>query len=127
MVLQKPKSMEECVYYTYRGLDEGEVTVWVFRQKCPKCKKAYMSKPRSANGKVKTRANEYVCSECGYKVEKQEYEDSLTANIDYSCPKCKNKGEIQVPFKRKNVGGVMALRFQCQKCSANIDVTRKMK
>lgn len=127
MVLQRPKSMDECVYYTCREFDNGEFSVWVFRQKCPKCKKDYMGKPRTPNGKVKTRAKEYICPECGYKIDKKEYEDSLIANIDYSCPKCQHKGELQIPFKRKNIGGILTLRFQCEKCNENIDVTRKMK
>lgn len=127
MVLQRPKSMEECVYYTCRRIGDGEVTLWVFRQTCPKCKKAYVGKPRTPNGKVKTRAKDYICSECGYKIDKNDYEDSLVANINYSCPSCKYEGELQLPFKRKNIGGALTLRFQCQKCNENIDVTRKIK
>ena len=130
MVLKKPKSMDECVYYTCRDIGkkgEGEVTLWVFKKKCPKCRKDYIGKPRTPNGKVKTRAKEYVCAKCSYKVDKKDYEDSLMANIKYLCPSCKHKGELQVAFKRKNIGGALTLRFQCQKCGINIDVTRKMK
>lgn len=130
MGIKKPKSMDECIYYTCRDVGEkrdGEVTVWVLRKKCSKCKKDYMGKPRTPNGKVKTRAKMYVCSECGHSIDKKDHEDSLTASIEYLCPNCKHKGELKVPFKRKNIGGSLTLRFQCQKCGSNIDVARKMK
>ena len=86
-----------------------------------------MGKPRDSKGKVKTRAAEYVCPACGHSVEKQAYEDSLTANADYTCPACGSAGEAQIPFRRKNIEGIPTLRFQCAKCKANIDVTKKMK
>ncbi|HLD97197.1 MAG TPA: hypothetical protein VI934_02540 [Candidatus Nanoarchaeia archaeon] len=129
MALKQPESMDECVYFTQRSLEggKGSVKVWVFRQTCPKCRKAVMGKPRGSNGKVKTRAEEYACPSCGNVVEKQAYEDSLTANAEYQCPACGSSGEAQVPFKRKNIEGIPTLRFQCGKCKANIDVTKKLK
>ena len=58
-------------------------------------------------------------------------------NIQYTCPKCNNAGEISVPFKRKKVQRidektgkketVEAVRFLCEKCNEKIDVTKKMK
>src|SRR3989338_6569849 len=124
MPLRQPESMDECVYFTQRSLDNGKgsVKVCVFKQTCPKCKKAIMGKPRDSKGKVKTRANEYVCPSCGYSVEKKAYEESLTANAEYKCPRCGGSGETQTQFKRKNIEGVQTLRFQCGKCKANIDV-----
>ncbi len=130
MPLKQPESMEECVYYTQRSLGSdgrGSVRVWVFRQACPKCGKSAVGKPRGKNGKVQVRAKEYVCPSCGFSAEKQAYEESLTANAEYTCPACGNRGEAQIPFKRKNIEGVQTLRFQCQKCKASIDVTKKMK
>ena len=120
--------MEECVYFTRRQLNEkGKVVCWVFREKCPKCNKALMGKPvDSKTGKPKIRAKIYICPECGYEIDKREYEDSLIANIQYTCPKCGYEGEIQVPFKRKKIKGVDTLRFQCEKCKSNIDITKKM-
>ena len=126
-MLRRPESMEELVYFTRRDVGEGEATVWVFRGECPKCGKGLMGKPRGDGGKVKVRAKEYVCPECGYTVEKREYEESLMANVDYTCPECKHQAETQVPFKRKSVQGVQTLRIRCEKCGANIDVTKKMK
>ena len=97
-----------------------------------------MGKPKDPKtGKAKIRAKEYVCPECRYTIGMQEYEDTLTANIIYTCPKCGNNGEIQIPFKRKKIKmfneelqkeiSADALQFQCQKCSKKINVTKKMK
>ena len=129
--------MEECIYYTFRGIGEGEAKAWVFKGKCPKCSKGLMGKPKDEKGKVKIRAKEYVCPECGYTAEKEAYENSLTVNIKYTCPHCKFEGETQIPFHRKKVQifneetkkkkAVEALRFQCGKCGKDIDVTKKMK
>ena len=128
MALKKAESMEELVYFTSRNIGEGEATVWVFKQKCDKCKKSIMGKPvDKKTGKVKTRATVYTCNSCDNTVEKEEYEDTLTANITYCCPECKKEGEIQTPFKRKRMKGADTLRFQCESCNANIDVTKKMK
>jgi predicted RNA-binding Zn-ribbon protein involved in translation (DUF1610 family) len=137
IALSEPESMDECVYYTFRGIGDGEVKAWVFKQKCPKCGKGLMGKPRDEKGKVKIRAKHYVCPECGYTAEKDEYEKGLTANIKYICPHCKAEGETQVPFQRKKVQvfdeeeqkkkSIEVLRFQCGKCSKNIDITKKMK
>ena len=128
MTLKEPESMEEVVYYTRRDIDSGSATVWVFKEKCTSCEKAFMGKPKDPKtGKPKIRAKEYVCPECENTVEKTAYEETLTANIRYVCPFCKNDSEIQVPFKRKRIKGADTLRFQCQKCGENIDVTKKMK
>jgi len=127
MGLRKPESMQEIIYFTQRTIGDGEVMAWVFRQKCPECGKAEMGKPRNKSGKVAIRASEYVCPECNHTIEKSEYEDSLTVSLEYTCPQCKNEGELEVPYKRKNIEGVKTIRFQCQKCNANIDITKKMK
>ena len=114
MALRKPESVDECIYFTQRSLDggKGSIMVWVFRQTCPKCKKAVMGKPR-VNGKVKTRASQYVCPSCGHIVEKQAYEDSLVACAEYKCPNCGNSGDAQTQYKRRNIEGVKTLRFAC--------------
>ena len=127
--LVEAKSMEECVYFTNRAIGEkfnGSARCWVFRQQCPKCKKAFMGKP-IVDGKAKIRALEYECPNCKYSVEKQAYEDTLIANVDYVCPACQFHGGMVLPFKRKKVEGVLTLRFPCEKCKGPIDVTKKMK
>ena len=138
MALRFPESAEECVYLTRRTIKDGKVVAWVFKETCPKCKKAKMGKPKDEKtGKVKIRAKEYVCPECGHTVEKKAYEETLTCNIEYTCPHCGNKGELQVPFKRKKVQvfdeeaqkkkSMDAVKFQCQKCGKDILITKKMK
>ena len=107
-------------------------------KECPKCNKGLMGKPKDEKtGKPKIRAKEYVCPECSYTVEKEEYEHGLTVNIIYTCPHCKNEGETQIPFIRKKVQklneesgkkkSVEVLRFQCGKCRKDVDITKKMK
>ena len=139
MALIEPKSMDECVYFTNRILNErGKVKAWVFREKCKNCGKALMGKPRDPKtGKISIRSKEYKCPECNYTLEEKVYEDSLTANIKYTCPYCNHEGEIQIPFIRKKVQivneaetkkkTIESLRFQCQNCNKNIDITKKMK
>lgn len=138
MTLRFPESAKECVYLTRRTIKDGKVVAWVFKEKCTKCGKGMMGKPKDEKtGKVKIRAKEYVCPECGYTVEKTEYEETLTCNIEYTCPHCTNKGEIQVPFKWQKVQvfneeaqkkkSINAVKFQCQKCGKDILVTKKMK
>jgi predicted RNA-binding Zn-ribbon protein involved in translation (DUF1610 family) len=127
MTLQEPKSIDECVYFTNRTIGKGKAMAWVFRQKCPKCGKALMGKPRDSKGHVKIRAKEYSCPACGYTVDKQEYEETLVADVRYTCPSCGHQGEAEVPFKRKKIEGVDTLRVQCAKCSSTIDITKKMK
>ena len=126
MALQQPKSMDELVYYTSRDLGKGDVRMWVFRKQCPKCG-TQMAKPKDSRGKVRVRTKEYVCSKCGHKEENKAYEDSLLANVEYTCPQCSNRSETQVPFKRKLIEGVPTIRITCGKCGSNIDVTKKMK
>ena len=138
MAIKQPNSMDECIYFTRRSIDKGQVKAWVFKELCPKCKKSLMSKPRNPKtGKTKIRAKEYVCPVCNNIVQEEEYEGSLTANVEYTCPQCDHKGETQTPFKRKKVRifdeelqkkiTVETLRFSCQKCGKNIDITKKMK
>ncbi len=127
MALKHPTNTDDCVYFTRRSVDDGRIMAWVLRNPCPKCGKSLMGKPKDKSGKVLIRAKEYVCPSCGYKAEKQAYEDTLTANIEYTCHSCNYSGELQIPFRRKKVQGVDTLRFQCQKCRANIDVTKKMR
>ncbi len=128
-ILKEPESMDELVYFTQRNLgDKGRAKAWVYRGACPKCKKGLMGKPvDEKTGKIKVRAKEYVCPECGYTVEKKAYEDTLTCEIKYTCPECGNEGEAEAPYKRKTFQGVKAIVFQCGKCKAKLGITKKMK
>jgi transcription elongation factor Elf1 len=126
MALREPQSMNECIYFTNRSLDKGEVMAWVYRKDCPKCKKAKMGKP-VVKGKVKTRADEYECPACGYREQKQEHEESLRIEAKYTCPHCGKKGESVGQYKRKNYQGVPSYVVNCQHCQEVIPVTKKLK
>ncbi len=129
-MLSLPDSMDECVYFTRRAIGpdfSGKAVAWVLRESCPKCKNGLMGKPRGKDGSVKIRAKEYVCPECEHTVEKQEYEDTLTCNIQYTCPYCKKKGEAQVPYKRRTFEGVPAVVFECGSCKKKLGISKKMK
>jgi predicted RNA-binding Zn-ribbon protein involved in translation (DUF1610 family) len=126
--VREPESMDELIYFTQREIGKGNVRAWVFKGACPKCNKGMMGKPVDAKtGKVKIRAKEYVCPECGFTVEKKAHEETLTCSVKYTCPECGNEGEAEVPFKRRKFQGMDAIVFQCGKCSAKIPITKKMK
>jgi uncharacterized CHY-type Zn-finger protein len=127
-MVTEPTDTKGLVYFTNRTIDGGRVMAWVYKQNCPKCGKALMSKPKDPKtGKPKIRAKEYVCPECSHTVEKKEYEETLTCEAKYTCPHCKFEGETEAPFKRKSINGVQTIRLKCGKCGGNIDVTKKMK
>lgn len=127
MTVREPESMAELVYFTNRTFENnGFAKLWVYRQDCPKCKKAKMGKPIE-KGKVKIRAKEYVCPACGNTVEKEEYESGLSAQATYTCPTCKKAGEVEFPFKWKAIEGIKTLKFTCSSCKANMLIAKKMK
>lgn len=139
-MIKEPESMDEVCYFSRRDLEngKGDAVAWVFKGTCPKCKKGKMGKPiNPKTGKAKIRAKEYECPECGYIVEKEEYEDTLECEIKYTCPKCSHKGETTVPFKRKSLKladsasgkarSSKAIVFICEKCNEKLGITKKMK
>lgn len=135
MPIKEPTSASECVYFTNRELSKGYIKAWVFKGLCKKCNANIMEKPRDKKGKIKIREKEYICSACGNTENEKEYLERLTANVKYKCPFCSYEDEIQLPFKRKKVRinneegnqkTVESLRFQCSKCSKNIDITKRM-
>jgi predicted nucleic acid-binding Zn ribbon protein len=127
MALKLPDSMEDLVYWTSRAVGNGYVKAWVNRGECPHCHKGKMGKPVGKDGKVMIRASYYECKECGNKVDKKEFEDTLTCECLYTCPECGNKGEIAVQYKRKKFQGTDAIVFNCEKCNAKIPITKKLK
>lgn len=128
-MVTEPKSMDELVSHTLRELPNGgKIRLWANKQECPKCHKAKMCKPKDKKtGRPKIRAKEYICPECDFTQEKEEYEDTLMAEAIYTCPECKKDGEWEGPFKRKNIQGAKTIRVVCEHCGAFIDVTKKFK
>jgi predicted RNA-binding Zn-ribbon protein involved in translation (DUF1610 family) len=129
MALEVPESMDDCLYFTNRSVGEnGQLLAWVYRKECPKCKKAKMGKPvNKKTGKVKSRAKEYVCPECGYIEEKEEHEESCQLQAQYTCPECGKEGESATPYKRKSYKGVQSFVVECSNCGAQIPITKKLK
>ena len=130
-MVNPPKNMDECIYFSNRTVGEGKVMAWVYRKECPKCHKVTMGKP-VVKGKVKIRALEYVCPECGYTEEKQEHEESLDLEAQYTCPHCKKEGEGTTKYKRasykaSNGKSVKAYILICENCSEKIPITKKLK
>ncbi len=128
MSFELPTDMEELIYFTRRKINDGRAIAWVEKQTCTKCNKGLMEKPRDPKtGKPKIRATIYTCNNCGFEEEKKLHEEKLFAKVIYTCPHCSEKGEQEVPFKRKTIQGVQTLRIKCHACSGNIDITKKMK
>ena len=125
-----PESMDECFYFTNRTLEEGKgnIIAWVYKPQCPECKKVKMGKPVDPKtGKVKSRAEIYVCPGCGHEENKEEYDPSLSVEVQYKCPHCSHEGETTTPYQRKSFQGVKAYIFNCDKCNEKIGITKKMK
>ena len=128
MELKEPQSMDELLYMTIREHEGFKARAWVFKEQCLECKKGLIAKPRNPKtGRPKIRAKEYECNECGVTFPKEEYEETLMCNIEYTCPECKNEGAIQVPFIRKSFMGTKAIIFFCEKCNHKLAITKKMK
>jgi predicted nucleic acid-binding Zn ribbon protein len=85
-----------------------------------------MGKPVE-KGKVKIRADKYICPECKYVEEKVAHEESCTLEAMYTCPKCKKKGESTAPYKRKKFQGIPAYIVECEHCGEKIPITKKLK
>jgi len=127
MGLEMPSSMDECIYFTRRSLEnDGKIIAWARKVKCPECQKALMGKPVE-KGKIKIRASEYICPECGYKEGKPDHEQRLKVEVMYKCPFCGKESEATTEYKRKKWLGVDAFVFSCEECDKKIGITKKMK
>jgi len=122
VTIKIPKSMDECLYFTNRD----NVLAWVYRKTCPKCKKVKMGKPVE-KGKVKTKADYYECPSCKYQENKAEHEASVKLEVQYTCPKCKKKGESTGEYKRKVYQTISSYLVECQHCGEKIPLTKKLK
>src|SRR3989338_2813520 len=128
MELKKPSSMDECLYFTNRSLDnEGYATAWVYRKECPKCKEGRLGKPINKSGKPDKKAAHYECPECKYQEKADEVESGLFLEAEYKCPHCGNESMAKSECKRTVFEGVPAYVFACEKCNKDIGLTKKMK
>ena len=126
MALKVPNSMDECLYFTNRLIGDKQVIAWVYRKQCPKCKKAQMGKP-VVKGKVKSRAEIYVCPSCSYTEEKIAHEESLMIEAQYTCPSCGKEGESVGQYKRKTYKGVSSFLVECVHCKEKMPISKKLK
>ena len=129
MAYVQPTSMDQCLYFTNRTLENGgKAKAWAYKKDCPECGKAKMGKPIDPKTKKpKIRSTEYVCPECEYTEPKADHEASLTVQVVYTCPHCKKEGESETPMKRKSFFGVQAYVVLCEHCGEKIGITKKMK
>ncbi|OVE74809.1 hypothetical protein BVX95_01055 [archaeon D22] len=129
MAKELPKSMNECVYFSNRSLENGgKVKAWARKVPCPECSNGLMGKPVDPKTKKpKIRATEYECQECGFTEEKKEHETRLKVEALYTCPACNKEGEGEAPYKRKKWKGVDAYVIVCEHCGEKIGITKKMK
>jgi len=128
MEIKKPESMEQCLYFTNRTLDnEGYAVAWVYRPICSKCSKGRMGKPLKKDGKPLKKAEFYECPKCKHQVPNEELESQLRVEIEYKCPHCSNESMITTEHKRVTFEGVPAYVFACEKCDKKIGITKKMK
>ena len=118
--------MDDLIYFTRRVIGNGKARAWVRKKECPKCHKAKMGKPVE-KGKVKIRAKEYTCPECGFTEEKVEHEESLTLEAKYTCPHCGKEGEGTTLYKKKTFEGVPSYVVECEHCKGKIGISKKMK
>lgn len=127
MSLMVPESMDECLYFTNRAVDNGKIIAWALRKSCPKCGKGPMGKPIKNNGKVDKKADYYECPSCKYAENEEKIAEGMNLNVIYKCPKCSFDGEITTEYKRKSYFGVKAYVFTCQKCGEKLGITQKLK
>ena len=128
MALKIPDSMDECLYFTNRSLEnEGRAIAWVYRPLCPKCGKGRMGKPINKRGKPDKKAPIFECPQCHHQLPNEEVDKIVQVEVDYKCPKCGNESQAATEYKRKSFQGVPAFVFECGKCSEKIGITKKLK
>ncbi|MDD9953120.1 MAG: hypothetical protein OXR66_02185 [Candidatus Woesearchaeota archaeon] len=123
MTLREPESMDECLYFTRRKLEnDGWARAWVYRPLSPDGNP--LGKPKDPKtGKVKIRSKVYVDHETGYEVSADELD--LNVEIKYKSPFTGEEGETTVPFKWKTYQGVKSIVF-LDSDGNKIALTKKM-
>ncbi|VVB74764.1 Transposase zinc-ribbon domain protein [Candidatus Tiddalikarchaeum anstoanum] len=118
----KPTSITGLDFFTRQVMDpDGFAFMWVFRPKCPACKKGVLSK-------LKKRDKFYTCSECGKQSSLEEYGNLLVANVEYTCPFCKKKGEYSNKWEKPaSKTAPIMVKFECMNCGEKLKVMRMKK
>jgi DNA-directed RNA polymerase subunit M/transcription elongation factor TFIIS len=119
---EKPKDITELDFFTRQIIEpDGFAFFWVYKPKCPACSGARLKK-------LKKRDKIYACAACKKAFEPAEYNALLKYNLEYTCPKCKNKGELFGSWnKPKLKTAPTMLKFACEKCSEKLKVLRMKK
>ncbi len=119
---EKPKDISELDFFTRQIIDpDGFAFFWAYKPKCPDCNNSRLKK-------LKKRDKVYACESCKKTFEPQEYLALLKYNLEYTCPKCKNKGELHDSWvKPKSKTAPIMLKFKCEKCNEKLKVMRMKK
>ena len=125
-MIMRPKSIEECLYFTNRAIGNGKAVAWVLRKQCVKCNQGHMIKPLK-RGKPDKKAEFYICNKCSYQESNNDVESNLIMNVEYKCPYCDNESQTTAEYKRKSFQGILSYAFECQKCHKVIGLTKKLK
>lgn len=118
----KPKDIKELDFFTRQILPgDGFAFMWVYKPECPDCDKARLKK-------LKKRAKVYTCTACKKNFKKDEYNELLKYNVEYTCPDCKKKGEAHGEWKKpKSRTSTVMLKFVCDNCGSKLKVYRMSK
>ena len=125
--MRKPESMDECVYFTRRSIDNGKIMAWVFKKQCSKCGSGFMVKPPNKSGNPDKKSPIYVCNKCGHEEDNTTVESDLVVNVEYTCPHCLHEGQTTTEYKRKKIKGILSYVFECEKCKEQISISKKLK
>ena len=121
MELEQPKGPRELRYFSRKTVDGCKIKVWVFNPTCPKCKEGRLSIPYDEEkGRYKSMARNVFCNKCDYFILKKEFKAvEAIANVEYTCPHCRESGALQAPFKRTKK---KVFKFKCGFCGKVIVV-----
>lgn len=124
-----PETMDELLYFTNRRLPDGtKILAVVERKDCPECGKEKMGKPiNEKTGKVKTRAKEYVCPNCGHEEPKKAHEESLELDIQYTNSEQTEVKRTKTPYKRRTWKGMKSFVFENEFTGERMGITKRLK
>lgn len=118
----KPSDIKELDFFTKQFVPlkngEGFALMWVYKPTCPECGEARLKKPSK-------RAKKYECSACNAEFKKEEYDELLEYNLEYTCPECGYEGKEHGSWdKPKSKTSTVMLRVGCPECGEKFKVYR---